>query len=256
MKISIIKKNKNKSKIIYNILGILFIFLIWFILSYYFNNSLVIPKIKDVFKTLIKILSTSRIYKLLLLMIIRIILTVVISFIISLLMAIFAIKNKNIYNFLNPLIVVMKTMPIIAIIILLLLSVGMNLSPYIATALVIIPIIYESLYTSFTQIDTNVTDDIKTVSNINFKIIIKFYIPLILSNVITTIIQSVGLGLKVMIMAEYLSSKNNTIGFEINRYYVNLDMEAVYALLLIVIIIVFCIDLILKKIREKKENEN
>lgn len=150
----------------------------------------------------------------------------------------------------------MKTTPIIAIIILLLLAVGMQLTPYIATALVIIPIMYESIYSSFMQIDSSVTDDIKTISNINSKIIFKFYIPLVFSNIITSIIQSVGMGLKVMIMAEYISSKNNSLGYEINRYYINLDMEGVYALLLIVIVIVFCIDLLLKKIRERNNNEN
>lgn len=150
----------------------------------------------------------------------------------------------------------MKTTPIIAIIILLLLAVGMQLTPYIATALVIIPIMYESIYSSFMQIDSSVTDDIKTISNINSIIIFKFYIPLVFSNIITSIIQSVGMGLKVMIMAEYISSKNNSLGYEINRYYVNLDMEGVYALLLIVIVIVFCIDLLLKKIRERNNNEN
>lgn len=130
------------------------------------------------------------------------------------------------------------------------------MTPYIATALVIIPIMYESIYSSFMQIDSSVTDDIKTISNINSKIIFKFYIPLVFSNIITSIIQSVGMGLKVMIMAEYISSKNNSLGYEINRYYVNLDMEGVYALLLIVIVIVFCIDLLLKKIRERNNNEN
>lgn len=130
------------------------------------------------------------------------------------------------------------------------------MTPYIATALVIIPIMYESIYSSFMQIDSSVTDDIKTISNINSIIIFKFYIPLVFSNIITSIIQSVGMGLKVMIMAEYISSKNNSLGYEINRYYVNLDMEGVYALLLIVIVIVFCIDLLLKKIRERNNNEN
>lgn len=253
MKISTTKKY---NKIIFNTLGIFFIFLIWFLLSHLFNNSLVVPKITDVFKSLINILSTSRIYHLIILMILRILLTVVCSLLIALLFAILSIKSKNIYYFLNPLMVVMKTTPIIAIIILLLLAVGMKLTPYIATALVIIPIMYESIYSSFMQIDSSVTDDIKTISNINTKIIFKFYIPLVFSNIITSIIQSVGMGLKVMIMAEYISSKNNSLGYEINRYYVNLDMEGVYALLLIVIVIVFCIDLLLKKIRERNNNEN
>ena len=101
------------------------------------------------------------------------------------------------------------------------------------------------------QIDKNVTDDIKTISGLNLTVIIKFYIPLIFPNIITSLIQSFGLGLKVMVMAEYTSPKNNTFGAEIKRLYDNNNMEKVYALVLLLIILSFVVDKILGIVREK-----
>lgn len=245
------KRSIDKKSIIYNILGILFIFILWLILSNVYNNSLVLPKIKEVFEAFGKLVVTSRFYSLLYKMVIRILLTVIISLFISMLLAIASFKSKRVYYFLNPLITILKTIPIIAIIIMLLMSIGFDLAPYVATSFVIIPIIYEMIYSSLTQIDSTVTDDIRTLTNNNFNVIIKFYIPLIIPSIITSIVQSFGLGLKVMLMAEYISPRTNTFGAEINRYYMNNQMEYVFAIIFIVVLIVFVCDKLLKWIREK-----
>ena len=102
-----------------------------------------------------------------------------------------------------------------------------------ATSFVIIPIIYEMIYSSLTQIDSTVTDDIKTLTNNNFNVIMRFYIPLIIPSIVTSVVQSFGLGLKVMLMAEYISPRTNTFGAEINRYYMNNQMEYVFAIIII-----------------------
>ena len=250
MKISINKKHK---KIFYNFLGLIFIFLIWFILSNIYNNSLVIPKIEEVFGSLFKLLSTSRFYMLFFTMIFRIMLTVIISLIVATLLAMICFKSERIYNFLNPMITIMKTMPIIAIIILLLLSIGMGLAPYVATSFVIMPLIFEMVYASFKDINPTITDDIKTVSNVNLNVLLKFYLPLILPSIVTSLIQSFGLGLKVMLMAEFISPRRNTFGAEISTYYNNLQMPEVYAIILVVVIVVFILDKLLKVFREKKQ---
>lgn len=249
MKISISKVSKVK---MLNILGIVFIFLIWHILSLVFDNSLIIPRIFDVFKAMIEMFKTQRIYTLIIKLLLNGFLTITVSFAIGMILALLSFKYEWLYNFMNPMITFFKTVPIIAIIILLLISV-MSLAPYVASFLVVVPIIYEGVYMTLKQIDSNITDDIKTLSNLNFPIIIKFYIPLILPNIITSLVQSFGLGIKVMVMAEYTSPKNNTFGAEIKRFYDNNDMEKVYAMVILLIVFSFVVDKILKKIRKNKE---
>lgn len=244
-----------KNRIIFVGLGILTIVFLWIILSNIYNNSIVIPKIKDVLKALIELFAQKRIYVLLFTMLLRILMTVSISLGIALFFSLMAYKFKFIGNYLLPIISLLKTTPVIAIIILLILSVGMELTPYVATSFVIIPMIYEAIMAGLESIDDAITDDIKTVTNINLKVLFSFYIPLIISNIVTVLIQSFGLGLKVMLMAEYISPKNNTFGAEIRRYNENLEMEKVFAIILVVIVIVMVVDFILKAIKEKTESK-
>ena len=226
-------ENKKK-RVIYIGLGILTIMFLWVVLSNIYNNSIVIPKIKDVLRALFELFTQKRIYELLFTMLLRILLTVSISLGISLVLSLMSYKFKHFGNYLLPIISLLKTTPVIAIIILLILSVGMELTPYVATSFVIIPMIYEAILAGLESIDEAVTDDIKTVTNINFK---------------------VGLGLKVMLMAEYISPKNNTFGAEIRRYNENLEMEKVFAIILVVIVIVMIVDFILKVLKEKAESK-
>ena len=115
MKNFIIKPNKKK---IFNIFGIIFIFLLWIILSVVFDNSLIIPKVLDVFVEMIEMFKTSRIYILILKLILNILATISISFVIGLVIAILSYKYENFYNFISPIMTLLKTIPIIAIIIL------------------------------------------------------------------------------------------------------------------------------------------
>ena len=253
MKVSINNKiiNKRTKNILFNILGLLFVFILWYILSIVYNNSLVIPRIKEVFKSLYQLLISVRFYSLFFTMIFRIILTLLCSLVLSIILAVLSFISESIHNFLNPIIVIMRTIPIIAIIILLLMSIGMKVAPYIATAFVIVPLIYEMVYASLKNIDSTITEDIKTITGINLTVILKFYLPLVFPSIVTSLIQSFGLGLKVMLMAEFISPMRDTFGAEINRYY-NLNMMSeVFAIVIIVIVVVFLTDKLMKLAREK-----
>lgn len=249
MKVSINKIFKKNS--LYNFLGILFVFVLWYILSITYNNSLVIPKISEVFNSVLDLLSSLRFYNLFFTMIIRILITLLGSLIIALILSLLSFISNKIHSFLNPIIVIMKTVPIIAIMILLLMSIGMRMAPYIATSFVIIPLIYEMTYSALKGIDKTITEDIKTVTGINLTVIYKFYLPLIFPSLVTSLIQSFGLGLKVMLMAEFISPMRDTFGAEINRYYTNNDMPNVFAIVIIVIFVVYLTDKLMKFMREK-----
>lgn len=251
------KKNsidKKISKYSIYVLSILTIFILWILTNTFYNNSLVIPSVKGVFQSLGQLLSGFRIYSILFSMILKILFTTFVSLIVALIMAIISFRFKGFSYYLSPMIVIVKTMPIIAIIILLFMSVGIKSAPYIATSFVLIPIMYESILNTLLHIDKSITDDLKTVVDINILVIIKFYIPLIFPSLITSVIQSFGLGIKVMLMSEFISPASNTFGSEIRRYYENLDMEKVYSLVILVLVIVLIVDGILKFFREKWYN--
>ena len=82
----------------------------------------------------------------------------------------------------------------------------------------IIPIIYEGILTGFKTINSNIIDSTKLLSNINLTVLFNIHIPLAMPSLITSLIQSFGLGLKVLVMSEVIVNPPNSIGRLIGEY--------------------------------------
>ena len=106
------------------------------------------------------------------------------------------------FGFISPIIKIMRSVPFVSFSIFVLLLFGNEYSPYIITALVIIPIIVDGLKSGLDQIDRNLTDDLSLLNIGFFKKMYLVYLPILLPTIITLILQTFGLGFKVMVMGE------------------------------------------------------
>lgn len=236
-----------KKNNIFILLGIITIILIWLISSVLIDNSLVLPTITEVLYSLKDILGKGATYLIILSTFLKLLLIIVISLVIALGLGILSYISSKFESFIKPIFVLLKTIPVIAIIILLLIFFGNSKSPYIMTLLVVLPIMYEGMLTSLKSINPDILDDVKTISGFNFSIIKNIYFPLIFSNVMMSITQSFGLGLKVMIMGEFITQPNNTIGYMMQLERSNLNTSSILAWTIILVIIVLVIELLIAK---------
>ena len=247
MKTSITKKT------IYTYLGILFILILWFVISSSIDNKFIFPKIKDVGLSLIEILSEKRTYLIILNSWGRLLLALLLSFLISILLASASILFSRIRYFLVPIITVIRTLPVISIIIILLALFGSAKAPYFITAFVVIPVLYETIYRSFKEIDKSLIDDVLTISRINWQVVKGLFIPIAIPYIASSVITCVGLGFKVMIMGEFITQPNMSIGKEILFKNEMLEMADVFAWTIIVLIIVGIIEFSITKFNKKRD---
>lgn len=240
-------------KIIYNCAGILILILLWFVLSIIFNNELVVPKILTVFKKMISIFSKKNIYIIIITSLLKIIMIMFVSLMISILFSLLSYKYQSFEYIIEPFINLIKTMPLITIIILIFMMFRMKYASIIATLLVSIPIMYEGILNALKSIDKDMLDDLTTLTNPkSICSIIHIHIPIIFTYIKASLAQSLGLGFKVMLMAEYISPMNNTLGAEMRKYYNNNEMEAVYCIVIISTIIVSIVSALTKTIISKE----
>ncbi len=76
--------------------------------------------------------------------------------------------------------------------------------------------------------------------------------PLTLPYIFTALLQSFGLGLKVLVMAEFISNAKHSIGYEIMLYKDHFnDMSYVYAWSIILIIFVLAVDYVVNIVHKK-----
>ncbi|MDD3170776.1 MAG: ABC transporter permease subunit [Bacilli bacterium] len=231
--------------------GIVFIFLLWFIASYLMDNSLVIPKISEVFSAFINMFKEKQTYLVIFNTMLRLLMTVGVSFVIALILSLISYVSSKFREFIRPLMTLMRTIPVAAIIIILLMIFGNVKSPYIITLLIVLPIMYEAFLLSFQSIDRGITDEIKMISGVNFETIKGVYIPLIMPQIFSALVSTIGLGLKVMVMSEFIAQPNNTIGYMMLQEKNFLEMANVFAWTIVLIIFILIVEEILKIIKLK-----
>ena len=242
-----IVKNKNT----FYVLGILFVFVLWSIGEVYFNNDYILPGVGQTFESLFKLLQEGHTYYILGHTLVRILLAVSICFVLGTSFAVLSNMSVKFKTFLKPIITLLKTLPLMVIIILLLFMLDDNAFYYIV-GLVVFPIIYEGVLNGLESIDKNMLEEVRMFSNTNMLVIKDIYLPLTLPHILTSLLQSFGLGLKVLVMAEFISNASPSIGNEIIFYKNDLgEMSYVYAWSIILVLFVLIIDVVINILKKK-----
>jgi NitT/TauT family transport system permease protein len=219
------------------ILSIFFIFLVWIIAGAIVDNSLLLPRPNDVLIAFGRIFIEADSLTVILATILRLLVGVTLAAILGFLLGVVAGFKNGFAIFFNPIVTVLRTIPVISITVILLIIFGFSLTPYIITFLMLFPLIYQGTYGAITNIDKELIDVYKLENNNFFTGLTHCYLPLISQDIRTALLQSLGLGIKVLVMAEYLSQTKNSIGQELYLSKVNLAYDEVFAWTMLLIIL-------------------
>jgi len=161
--------------------------------------------------------------------------------------------NRGIATFLTPTVTILRTLPVVSIILVILIWVGYEKAPYIITFLMIFPVVYQAILEGIRHIDVKLIEALKLEHDgINLLIIKDLYLPLITPFLKTAFLQSIGLGIKVLVMSEFIAQTKNSIGQMIYLEKQNLHFHLVFAWTIILVIIVLLIEFAV--VRSKNTN--
>ena len=248
-------KNFTTNKNIYFLLGIIFLLSVWIISSLLINNSGILPNIDEVTYILINILKDPNTYVLLGNTFLKIFVALFVSFIIALLLATLSLLNEKIEYFIRPLIVFLKSIPIVAVVMVLIIMFFKQnvrfIGTIVASCFVIIPIVFEAILVGFKTVDYTIVQAARLDHISGFRLISKIHLPIALPHVISGLISSFGMGLKVMVMSEVIMNPNNSIGQLIGLHSSMGDIAIVLAYSILLLVIVIVIDYLLKYINKR-----
>lgn len=233
---------KDYTRYFFSSLGFLTIIGAWLLVSTLQNNDIIMPGLKITLVTFIDLFKHLQTYIVILNTIGGVILVLLLSFISALLLALVSLKWPSFKSYITPILSLFKIVPVPALIILFLSNFKQPVIPYILTYIVILPLVYDGLYGAFISINKDVIDDLRLISKLNLKIIFKVYLPLVRKGFISTLLQALGLGLKIKVMTEFIAEAPNTIGYELSYARSTLSMPTVFAWTLILIIFVIFLD--------------
>ena len=229
-------------------LGLIFVFCLWFFLSYVIGkNNFIIPTPNKTFEALGKLFKDKYLYKSIGWTLLRTFIGFGLAFIVAILLGTLAGHFKKAYLFLKPLMLVFKSIPTAALVFLFLVSAGSRFAPIYIVFLIAFPILYESIAGGM----QNVPSEIKDASKIDgagfFRNIFKVEVPLSLPYIIIGLTSSFALSIKTEIMAEIITGNTDEgLGCMIQAYrlFDPTNMAPIFAIALIALVIILFFDLI------------
>lgn len=247
--------NSTIKKYSLGIISFVSIFLLWQIVVVIKNDSFIFPSVFEILKSSFNIIISKTDLLILSNTLFKLIIVIVISLLLSCVVAfIYIIFPSSIYFF-RPIINILKAAPfaVISIYIFYAFYEAKEIAPGIVTFLVVLPLSFEGLIGAIDNIDRNLTDDLKMLEINTFKKFVHVYIPICVPFIVTTLLQSFGLGLKVMIMSEFMSQVDGTVGGALFNIKYNYDYAYLLGWLVIIITIVSIIDMLIRIISKRSK---
>jgi NitT/TauT family transport system permease protein len=227
-------------------LSITLLFLLWALYANHLDNPYILPGPIDVIKTFFQLITKGQTYVIIGISLFRLLIAFIFSMFLGVLMGLMAGNYLGIDAFLKPIISGLRTLPIASIIIIIIILLGRESSLYLITFLMIFPLIYEATKNGVLHIDQPLKDHIRIEHHPKWVLMTKIQLPLAFPLIKTSMFQSIGLGFKVIVMAEFISQARIGIGRELQEASISIEYVQVFAWTLVMIIIVVIFESLLK----------
>lgn len=243
------KRSIIKSKYIFSLTTIIIVIALWFVLSLLIKNTYIFPTL-EMLKDGAKIVFVEN-AKVIPFTLIKIFLAILISSLISFGIVLLYILKKDLIGFFTPILSFIHVVPTMGISLYLYFFIDEKIIPFMLVVMVTVPIIVEGLITAYDNIDKGIVDVLKLEQISSVQKIFKIYLPLMLPYILMTLLQSISLGIKALVMGEYLSFTTNTLGGLIYAYQTVADTSVIIVILLILFVISVLCEIVIKLLQSQ-----
>lgn len=238
-------------------LPLLFWLLIWQLAYSIIRRDIYVPSPFMVFSALKTLIVTLDFWKSVVLSLTRVVLGLGISVIFGVVLGILSGLKPTVYHLLNPLIVAIKSTPVMSFIILALVWFKSGTVPVFICFLMCFPIIWTNVVMGIRQVDSNLLEMARVYRVAERHVIKEIYLPSVMPYFIAGLTMSLGLGWKVSVAAEVLSHPRFAIGSHLHSAKAYLDTPSLFAWTFVVIALSLVFEKILiMGLRKGEDNGN
>lgn len=222
-------------------LSFLFIILIWHILSVYAGYGTGLPSPYETLKELIVTLGKKSTYGSLAITILRGLIGFAIAFVLAFVIGILSGINKGFHIFMKPIILSIRSVPVISFILLLLIWFSTANVPVIIGVLTMFPILCINIIDGMKNVEKEYIQMCQVFRISRSRRIKDVYIPSMLPFVFTGISNAMGFGWRAIIIGEVLSQPKFGIGatMQISQMFLHVSELIVWTIFAIIISIIF-----------------
>ena len=220
--------------------------IVWKVLSMYFKSDFILPSPETTFSTTIKLFGDSQFLETVGTTILRGVFGFVLSFILGLGFGIWAGVSPNFNAFLRPILVTVRSIPVIALLLLALIWLNPGLVPVFLAMLTMFPFICTNVIDGIQSVDQNLVQMATFYRVGRGQIIRELYLPAIMPFIISGASSAMGIGWRAIIIGEVLSQPKYGIGTVMQSAQTFLKVDAVIAWTIIAVIISYGFERIIR----------
>lgn len=232
-------------------LSIFFFLIIWEGVALYIDNSLLFPRVSEIFLSLKNLVASRDFILILWNTLSRFFISIVFSLILAIIFSVASYRYEVISFLLFPFIIFLRAVPTIAIIIVVLIWSSVEKVPIVVGMLILFPILYESILGGIKNVDKNLLKMSKVFKVSTKRVVRDIYIPSIYYSISSNIPSYMGLTFKVIIAGEVLSQESLSIGGEIFINKIYLESSNIFAWIIVVIVLNYFLEKGLKTINNR-----
>lgn len=232
-------------------LSIFFFLIIWEGVALYIDNSLLFPRVSEIFLSLKNLVASRDFILILWNTLSRFFISIVFSLILAIIFSVASYRYEVISFLLFPFIIFLRAVPTIAIIIVVLIWSSVEKVPIVVGVLILFPILYESILGGIKNVDKNLLKMSKVFKVPTKRVVRDIYIPSIYYSISSNIPSYMGLTFKVIIAGEVLSQESLSIGGEIFINKIYLESSNIFAWIIVVIVLNYFLEKGLKTINNR-----
>ncbi|MBC3797208.1 ABC transporter permease [Acetobacterium tundrae] len=201
----------------------LFWVLLWAVAAWWVDSSLVLPSPLDTLKGIITLSGDFKFFVSIGVTLLRVFGGVTISVALGLVLGLIGGLNKPFYEIMNPFVSIIKSLPVVSVIILINLWIASGVVPLVVTFLICFPVTWTNVVQGVHATDDNLLQMAKVYNVSQQRIIRDIYIPAVKPYAVSALMNAIGLGWKVTVTAEVLANALPSVGM--NLYYSKIYLE-------------------------------
>lgn len=232
-------------------LSIFFFLIIWEGVALYIDNSLLFPRVSEIFLSLKNLVASGDFILILWNTLSRLFISIVFSLILAIIFSVASYRYEIVGFLFFPFIIFLRAVPTIAIIIVVLIWSSVEKVPIVVGILILFPILYESILGGIKNVDKNLLKMSKVFKVPTKRVVRDIYIPSIYYSISSNIPSYMGLTFKVIIAGEVLSQESLSIGGEIFINKIYLESSNIFAWIIVVIVLNYFLEKGLKTINNR-----
>ena len=256
------KINFKSSKLLnvaYPLIGVCIFLLIWFIASKIVDIELILPTPFEAITQFFLLLGDVRFWVAIGNTLLRAIISFLISTLLASIVAVIAYLVPQFAKIINPIIVIVRSVPTMSIILLAIIWLTSFSSPILITFLILFPSLYSAFKSALDNVDRQLIDMSKAFNVPIKRQITHLYLPSIAPQSLDAMRSSASFGVKITIASEVLAHTAKSIGIYMQGHSLNFDTASLLAWTIAAVALSYLIEgvfVLIKKFVVRWDNEN